>query len=191
MTAPTSAGPPDVLVRELRWSDFDDVREAYWLLYEEREVRPDVGITLFRNRPSYADEVAWFADLFRRAASGEAIVTIGERAGHAVGHCTVRRVGPTPDSESAHVGELGILVHRDHRGRGVGRAILERALAECAGTFEIVRLSVFATNVRARTLYEALGFVRAGTIPRAVRRGTTYYDEELMVRRLEPPVTNR
>jgi RimJ/RimL family protein N-acetyltransferase len=176
--------PDAVSIRELRWSDFDAVRDTYLLLYDEREQNSEIGITLFESRPSYSDEVAWFADLYRRVLAGDALVAVAESDGRSVGQCTVRRVGPTAESEAGHVGELGILVHRDHRGRGIGRALLARVLEACAGKFELVRLSVFATNVRARKLYEEFGFVRVGTLPRAIRRGTAYFDEELMVRPL-------
>jgi RimJ/RimL family protein N-acetyltransferase len=179
------------VVRELRWSDFDDLRDAYYLLYEERESRVDIGITLFRTRPSYEDEVAWFAGLYRQVLSGESIVAIAERADHAIGNCTVRRVGPSKESEMAHVGELGILVHRDHRGAGVGGALLERALFQCRGKFDVVRLSVFSVNVRARRLYERFGFIFVGKVPRVVRRGAESFDEDLMVLELGQSDANR
>jgi ribosomal protein S18 acetylase RimI-like enzyme len=181
----------DVVVRELRWSDFDAIRDSYYLLYEERSTAPDIGITLFQHRPSLDDEVSWFADLYRKALSGQSLVVVAERDGIAVGHCTVHPVGATPESEQAHVGELGILVHRDHRGVGVGRALLNAALRQCRGKFEIVHLSVFSTNVRARRLYEELGFVRIGSRSRVVRRGDRYFDEDLMVLDLARTVANR
>jgi RimJ/RimL family protein N-acetyltransferase len=181
---------PTVL-RELRWSDFDALREAYYLLYEEREVHEELGITLFRTRPSYEDEVAWFAGYYRRAVSGALVAVVAERNGVLIGHCGVRRVGPSEDSEASHVGELGIMVRRDYRGTGVGRALLRAALRQCRGKFEVVRLSVFSVNTRARRLYEEFGFVYVGTIPRAIRRGKRYFDEDLMSLDLTPTGENR
>ena len=187
--SPGGAGsvPPALTVRELRWSDFDAIRETYLRLYDERESNPEIGIHLFAVRPSYADEVAWFANLYRSVLSGEAVVSVGVRDGVVVGHCTVRRLYPGPDSETAHNGVLGIVVDAPHRGTGVGRAILADALRQCVGRFEVVRLSVFATNRRARKLYEEFGFVYVGTMPRMVHRGDRYIDEELMVTTIGPP----
>jgi RimJ/RimL family protein N-acetyltransferase len=181
----------DPVVRELRWSDFDGLREAYYLLYEERLVHPEIGITLFGTQPSHADEVAWFSDLYRRVESGAAVVVVAEQDGRVIGNCTVGRVGPTDDFEGGHVGVLGILVHRDHRSRGVGSALLARALEQCRGRFELVRLTVFSVNVRAHRLYERFGFVDVGTLPAAVRRGDRYFDEQLMVLDLREPNANR
>jgi RimJ/RimL family protein N-acetyltransferase len=181
----------DFVVRELRWTDFPSLRELYYLLYEEREVNPEIGITLFAARPTDEDEVAWFSSLYRRSVSGESIVAVAERDGTVVGSCTVRTVGPTTTSETAHVGELGILVHRDHRARGIGRALLRHALDQCRTKFELVRLTVFSVNVRARRLYEEFGFAFVGTLPRAIRRGDRYFDEDLMVLDLNPASANR
>ena len=175
-----------MIVRELRWGDFDDLRETYYRCYDERDAGHPIGITLFTERPSLADEVAWFAGLFRQFAGGESVVVVAEHAGHVIGNCTIGPRGAGRTSESGHVGELGILIHPDHRGQGVGAALLERAIAASRGRFDLIRLSVFATNLRARRLYERFGFLGCGRIPAAIRRGTEYVDEEIMILDLRP-----
>jgi len=172
--------PAPVRLRELRWTDFDDLREAYYLLYEERDSGYPIGIGLFGHRPSLADEAQWFQGLFARVQNGATIASVAEVGGHAVGSCMVNRVGPSEDSEAAHMGELGIMVHRDWRGRGVGSALLEDALARSRGKFEIVRLAVFVNNPRARALYERFGFVPYGRLPKALRRNGEFVDEDLL-----------
>jgi RimJ/RimL family protein N-acetyltransferase len=185
---PSDGGRRDVRARELRWSDFDDLRETYYLLYDERETNAEIGIGLFEHRPTVADEVTWFANLYRKALTGDAVVAVGEVDGRAVGSCVISRVGANSDSEQAHFGTLGILVHRDHRGQGVGRAMLARALAESLPVFDLVQLTVLSVNVRARRLYEEFGFRAAGRIPRALRRRGGDLDEEIMMldRRASP-----
>jgi len=168
-------------VRELRWGDFDDLTDAYYRLYDERRRGEPIGITLFHERPSRADEVGWFTELYRRVLTGDAVVVVAERGGHAVGSCVVSRLAAQADAENGHVGSLGLLVHQAHRGQGVGTALMRAALEKCRGVFEIVRLSVFATNVRAKKLYTSLGFHEIGRVPRAIRRGDSYIDEDLMV----------
>ena len=180
-----------VETRELRWSDFEPFRDTFFLLFEERETNPEIGITLYERRPSLDDEVAWFAGLFRRVASGETLVVVGEHDGAVVGHVTVTRVGATATAENAHIGELGIVVHRDHRGSGVGDALMREAIRQSRGRFDLLRLSVFSVNHRARRLYERHGFVYVGTRPAHVKRGETYYDEDLMVLDLRPHAANR
>jgi RimJ/RimL family protein N-acetyltransferase len=169
-----------VAVRELRWTDFDPLREMYYLLYDERETNPLIGIHLFAERPNYADEVRWFSALYQRVLSGDAVVRVAEIDGQVVGSCVVGRDGPTATSEIGHTGTLGILVHRDFRGRGAGRELMRATLEGCRGRFEFVQLSVNVENPRARKLYEEFGFTAFGRRPAATRRGTRYLDVDLL-----------
>jgi len=177
----------DVTVRPVRWEDFDDLRETYFQLYDERDAGEPIGIHLFAERPSLADEADWFAAAFRKAAKGDAIFLVAEVEGHAVGSCTVARLDPAKGSETAHVGELGILVRRGFRGRGVGTALFERSIAEAPKLFEIVFLSVFSVNTGAHRLYERYGFRDCGHLPAAVKRGGQYLDMERMFLDLRSP----
>jgi RimJ/RimL family protein N-acetyltransferase len=188
-----SNGPSETgfTIREMRWSDFDGLRETYFLLYEERASGYPIGIGLFRERPTYADEARWFSGIFQRVQSGESVASIAEVDGQAVGSCIVTRVGPTEGSEAAHMGDLGILIHREYRGRGIGSALLKDSLRQCRGKFGIVRLAVFSFNEGARRLYERFGFVPYGHLPKALRRGTEYFDEDLMFLDLTGPEANR
>lgn len=53
----------------------------------------------------------------------------------------------------------GICVARDHRGQGIGEALVEALCTEATRRgYAAIRLEVIDTNVRARTLYERLGF---------------------------------
>ncbi|HXW66677.1 MAG TPA: GNAT family N-acetyltransferase [Thermoplasmata archaeon] len=189
---PAATPAARVVVRELRWADFDPIREMYWTLYEERPANPDLGITLFPERPAYADEVDWFSRLYRAVLRGDTVARVAEIDGTVVGHCDVVPVGPgTRSSEVGHVGSLGIVVHRDHRGRGAGEALMRATIAACRGHFDLVRLSVLATNPRARRLYERHGFVPYGRLPGGLKRNGRYTDEDLMVLDLRDRTENR
>ena len=165
--------------RELAWEDFPALARNYLALYDEVRENPDLGISLFAERPTWAEEGVWFAGLYRRVERGEAVAVVADEGGRAVGLCEVQRKGPSP--EAWHVGVLGVLVARDHRGHGAGRAMLERAIALCRGRFELVELTVNASNPRARKLYETVGFRLWGTFPRGLRRGDRYTDVDHMV----------
>jgi ribosomal protein S18 acetylase RimI-like enzyme len=177
------------MIRDLEWTDLDPFIETYWGLYEERARGDPIGITLFSERPSRSDEVAWFSNLYRRVLEGDTICVVAEQDGRAVGHC---EIGPVPGSqagsETYHVGELGILVDARYRGQGCGRALLGRALERARGRFDLVRLSVFSTNAGAKRLYERVGFTVTGRMPAAIRRGDAYIDLEVMHLDLRPGV---
>jgi RimJ/RimL family protein N-acetyltransferase len=88
-----------------------------------------------------------------------------------------------------HVGSLGMGVRRDHRGQGLGRALVSRALeaaAECAITR--VELEVFASNVPAIRLYESTGFQHEGR-KRGVRRLDGRTDDICIMARLDDAAT--
>jgi len=178
--------PPSLVVRELRWEDYRSRIDAYLALYAEVKENPDLGMTLMHSPPPEADEVGWFSNLLQQVLRGDTIAVVGEMDGKAVGLVTIgggRYVGVA--SEASHVGILGILVDRRYRGRGIGEAILVRALELAQRRFEIVRLVVFSVNVRAKQLYERLGFRVNGRLEREVKRGGRYLDEEMMTLELK------
>jgi len=88
-----------------------------------------------------------------------------------------------------HVAALGMMVDAAWRGRGLGRAMLEAAVAWAAAHPEIERLElgVFAQNPGARRLYESCGFVAEGVKPGAARQlSGESLDEVIMARRVKP-----
>jgi RimJ/RimL family protein N-acetyltransferase len=70
-----------------------------------------------------------------------------------------------------NVAELGMLVARDWRGRGVGSALLHAALdwAREAGAHK-VSLQLWPHNIAARGLYRKFGFAEEGRLRRHYRR---------------------
>jgi putative acetyltransferase len=81
-----------------------------------------------------------------------------------IGHLTIER---TPYG----VANLGMVVDAEWRGRGVGSALLARAIewARDVGAHKVA-LEVWPHNERARALYEKFGFVEEGRLVRHYRR---------------------
>jgi ribosomal protein S18 acetylase RimI-like enzyme len=77
----------------------------------------------------------------------------------------------------------GMYVAPEARGRGVGRALVEEAVAMARRWpgVEVVRLTVAAANETARALYRACGFIAWGREPRVLKLPDRYVDEEHMV----------
>jgi ribosomal protein S18 acetylase RimI-like enzyme len=85
-----------------------------------------------------------------------------------------------------HRGNIwGVYVRGAFRGRGVGHAVISEILRHAHTLVQQVHLSVVTENGSAKALYERLGFVVYGTEPRALKVGDRYYDEHLMVHRLD------
>jgi len=156
--------PADALAfQALRLAGLQSHPEAFGSSYEvekdwpiERvrewlEVRPDVGVF----------------GAFDRNATGERLVG-------------VLGLGRQKMSKFAHVGFLwGMYVQADSVGRGIGRALIESAvaLARSQPGLRHLTLQVSATNRPAIALYQSFGFVEIGREPDAMRVGNTYQDE--------------
>ncbi|HSC92929.1 MAG TPA: GNAT family N-acetyltransferase [Gaiellaceae bacterium] len=82
---------------------------------------------------------------------------------------------------SAHVADLGLMVAIGHRRRGIGRALMEQAVAwaTASGVLKL-ELHVFPHNEAAIALYESFGFRREGYRQRHYRRDDGYQDAILM-----------
>lgn len=176
--------PASVRIRDVRWEDCPDLVQNYYECYDERDRGEEIGIILFPSKPSMAEETTWFARMFARVQDGSEVALVADDGGHAVGLCQVTRRGSGAGSEVGHVGELGLLLRRSHRGRGIGEALMRATIARCEGSFGLIVLSVFAQNERAKGLYRKLGFERYGTLPGAIRRGALSFDSDEMFLRL-------
>ncbi|MEM6903172.1 MAG: GNAT family N-acetyltransferase [Pseudomonadota bacterium] len=72
----------------------------------------------------------------------------------------------------------GLYVTQTHRGKGIGRALLQR-LIKTAKEQSIEQLQICAVtdNTSAANLYESLGFEAFGLEPKALKFNGQYYDE--------------
>jgi L-phenylalanine/L-methionine N-acetyltransferase len=83
-----------------------------------------------------------------------------------------------------HTGGIGMGVHDDYQGRGVGSALLAAALdlADNWLGLERLELTVFVDNAPAIALYKKFGFEIEGTARRFALRNGEYVDAYTMAR---------
>lgn len=115
---------------------------------------------------------------------GFQLIVVEPVSGRVLGWCDVTRM---PFQGMEHVGRLGMGVLAEHRGRGFGRRLLQGAIrgAHDRGIWRI-ELDVFASNARARHLYEREGFSLEG-VKRKARVVDGVEDDILMMARLRAP----
>lgn len=100
-----------------------------------------------------------------------------------VGCC---RLSVTPRRKIAHRGEVVIFLASEIWGQGVGSAMF-RNLFELARSMDLTQLELgfVEGNDRGRALYEKMGFIPYGRLPKAFRlRNGEFRDEILMVKGL-------
>jgi phosphinothricin acetyltransferase len=111
-------------------------------------------IATFETRLRTADDIrAWF--------DGRHPIVVAEEGGAVVGFASTSTYRPR--DAYAGVAEFGVYVARSHRGRGIGRALME-ALANVAaerGFWKLVS-RVFVENTASRALLTSVGFREVG-----------------------------
>lgn len=97
------------------------------------------------------------------------------------------KMGPNRPGPGAHVSTASFMVSAAARGKGVGRALGEYALAWARenGYRAMQFNAVVATNTPAVTLWQSIGFEIVGTVPEAFHhRDGRYVDLYVMYQRL-------
>lgn len=98
--------------------------------------------------------------------------------GVVVGWCDICPIGRPV---YAHGGVLGMGIVEEHRGKGIGEALMRAALAQArARGMTRVELTVRADNPRAITLYRRIGFVDEGVKRKAIFVDGAYVDVACM-----------
>lgn len=84
----------------------------------------------------------------------------------------------------AHVGSIGMGVHDNYAGRGIGQALIGEILAICDRWLNLrrVELTVYTDNERAVRLYERNGFAKEGHFRDFAFRDGSYVDAYTMAR---------
>ena len=174
-----------VIIREARAEDVEGVIDYMKAMTQEGDLY--IGFEPGEFEESVEGELKWIED-HARAENSVALVAVnteakGERRnledGELVG--LLDCWGGTRRG-MRHETTLGISVKAGWRGQGIGRMMMERALewARESGVVTRVQLEVLAENVRARKLYEELGFVVEGVRRRAWRKWGRWMDAVVM-----------
>ena len=116
----------------------------------------------------------------KRPEGGE--FTLGAwQMGELVGAVSCERDERNKVRHTGHI--IGMIVRTEMQGAGLGRALLAACIAEArrADGLVMLTLSVTAGNRAAVHLYERAGFVRYGSLPRAILVNGHYHAKDLMV----------
>lgn len=109
------------------------------------------------------------------------VACVGDEAGQVVGNLGL---GLVQRPRRRHVASLGMAVHDDWTGRGVGTALMEAAMDLCDNWLQVTRveLEVYTDNGPALAVYDRFGFTVEGTCRGSVFRDGAYVDTHIMAR---------
>jgi RimJ/RimL family protein N-acetyltransferase len=163
----------DFLVRHADPSDAEQLTR----LADAVSAEPEGWLISIAGEWRSAGDERRFLKALRRYA--HAAVFVAERDdGTIVGRLSV---GRDPHPASSHVADLGLMVAKGHRRRGIGRALLEQAVEWARGAkVSKLELHVFPHNEPAIQLYDAFGFRREGYRQGHYRRDGDVVDAILM-----------
>jgi RimJ/RimL family protein N-acetyltransferase len=161
-----------VVLRTPRWEDLDDLLELINSLVEEKA---EICITQKFTREAEAE---WLIMVLSRLKIDEQFFIVAEvdKKAVALSDFQIR------EGDKEHrVGAIGIIVRNGYRNLGIGTEIMKTLLEQAAFYgLRIVTVNPFATNKRAIHVYEKVGFVQTGMIPKKHFRQGTYIDEIVM-----------
>ncbi len=107
--------------------------------------------------------LAYWRGVAEAVAGGETLLMVAEVAGRILG--TVQ-VGVAQMPNQPHRGDLKkLLVHRDARGKGLARRLMDAVEREAATRGKTLLVLDTATGSEAEAIYPRLGWERVGVIP--------------------------
>jgi L-amino acid N-acyltransferase YncA len=165
-----------VVLRTPKWEDLDDFLELINSLVEERA---DI---LRAERVSREEEIDFLSKVLSRLEKDEMFYLVAEVDGKVVAVSEISKRG----GYEKHVGVIGIAIRNGFRDLGIGSEIM-KALVEQAQKMglKVLLLSAFATNKPAIHVYEKVGFVQTGTIPKKHFKEGKYINEIILTKVLE------
>ncbi|MEM3759649.1 MAG: GNAT family protein [Candidatus Bathyarchaeia archaeon] len=165
-----------VVLRTPKWEDLDDLLELINSLVEE-------SAEIIRNeKVSREEEIDWLSKTLASLEKGEVFFLVAEVDGKVIASSDIH---PLKGFER-HVGVLGIIIKNRFRNIGVGTEMMKTLIEQAYKMgLKVLTLTVFATNRRAIHVYEKVGFVQTGIIPRKHFKDGKYIDEIIMTKVLE------
>jgi L-amino acid N-acyltransferase len=172
------------MTSDLHWVDCTPERhgEAILAIFNDA-IANSTALYDYASR-SPATMEAWFA---AKRSGGHPVIGIEAADGRLQGFASWGPFRPFPANK--YTVEHSVYVERDHRGRGLGRALLERLLGVARSRpIHVMVGGIDATNAASIALHERLGFVHAGTVRHAGFKFGRWLDLALYQRLLDMPV---
>ncbi|HEY0942787.1 MAG TPA: GNAT family N-acetyltransferase [Steroidobacter sp.] len=123
------------------------------------QIRTSAGLYDYEERTPES-MVAWFK---AKETKGYPVIGVVDEAGMLMGFASYGMFRDRPANK--YTVEHSVYIHQDHRGKGLGLALMERLIeAARAQDLHVMVAGIDAGNTVSIAMHEKLGFVYAGTI---------------------------
>jgi RimJ/RimL family protein N-acetyltransferase len=163
----------EVVLRTPQMGDLDELMKLINSLVDEKaEIARTEKVTREK-------EAEWLPKMLANLEKDELFFLVAEVDKGLVASSDLRILS----GDEKHVGVLGIIVKNSFRGLGIGTEMIKMLVEQGKSLgLKVLILFVFATNKRAVHVYEKVGFVETGKIPKKHFREGQYIDELVMAK---------
>jgi RimJ/RimL family protein N-acetyltransferase len=166
-----------VILRTPVWDDLEDLMALINSLVEER------ANILIDEKVTREEEIDWLSKALSSLEKDEISYLVAQVDGNVIANS---ELGRGTFGCERHVGRLGIVIRNGFRNVGIGTEMMKALIEQARGMgLKVLTLSAFASNERARHVYQKVGFTEVGRIPRKFYKQGKYIDEILMAKVLE------
>ncbi len=160
----------------IRYPEIADVESAW--RYINRLSKERTFVRVQGEEVTLEEEQKFITKLIEKVEVGKAAALFLIVNGEVHGLCNIEM----QDKTESHIAKLGLGVDAASRGQGFGRLLMETTIDEAKkleGLQKII-LTVKAPNSLAKSLYEKLGFVEFGMLPKGTRHQGELVDSHHM-----------
>lgn len=166
-----------VVLRTPSWEDVDDLLGLINSLVEE-----GAEISIAEKVESRTAEIDWLSRALASLEKGGVFYMVAEVDGTVVASSDIHALS----GYEKHVGVIGIVIKRGFRDLGIGTQMMLTLVEEARKMgLKVLTLCAFASNKCAIHVYEKIGFVQTGLIPKKHFKEGKYIDEVIMTEVLE------
>lgn len=168
-----------IKIEKLSWRDLRRIKEFQECI--NSLIEEDAMISL-NKKQTLEEEKIWLEETLQSVKERRGVFLVVKERNKVIGSSGVKlRKG-----RENHIGELGISIRKEYRGKGLGTKLMAEILKEARKELKpkIIRLSVFSENTIAQNLYKKFGFKKVARVPKQLEYKGKLTDEIIMIKEL-------
>lgn len=166
---------------KFRYPTIDDLQIL--INYINKASKEKTFITFQGEKIKLEDEKKWLESTIQKIKKKEKIYLMAFVDGQFAGSSDIELASMV----RKHIGIFGIIVDNNFRGGGIGKLLMDLVIKEATKNLiglKIITLECFANNKVAISLYQKMGFIKFGCLPKSLERKGKMDDAILMYKKV-------